>query len=362
MKRILVFGFSLVVFFLLVSTSHDIEVSAATISGQIIDQATGLPVSGTNHYLYMYGLSWVNPANPYWSASLYRQTNTSNGSFSIDYNPADWNGNFRLFTSPPGGYIQATVHVDNGTCPNVVATSGTEVSYTNPANMKSGGTADGRLPTFGCSGVKLYVWPSGLPTPTPTPIVTPTPTLTPTPTPTATPTPTPTPIPPTPTPTFPPLPTPTPTPTPIPLYYLYSPSDVTLNTLTLGDSKVVLVVDGNATINGTINVNPGTGNFVLIARGDINISPSVGSAGDPTLRAPDLEGIYFAKGTVNTGASATLTLRIDGVVIGQTGVNLQRNIVSPTYPAEYFYSRPDLMLNVPKYVWKQNIQWQEVLP
>ena len=150
-------------------------------------------------------------------------------------------------------------------------------------------------------------------------------------------------------------------------YLYYSGTDLTINNPTgpinLGNQKVVVLADGNVALSTTINFGAG-GLFVLLAGGNITVDPSVGVAGDPSNRAADFQGVYLAQGTIRTGADpGGKTLGWEGSVIGLSGINLQRGTNPPTtWPAEYFVSRPDILLNLPISLLRQYLLWSETNP
>ena len=129
--------------------------------------------------------------------------------------------------------------------------------------------------------------------------------------------------------------------------------------LDAGDTKIVLFVTGNANIKNRINLTNNTGFFILAASGNINIDPSVGTSAYQ-ITTPDLEGIYFAQGTFNTGSS-TNYLRIEGIVVGMNGVNSQRQIYSAN-PAETYVFRPEMAVLAPAGIMRKQRTWEEVAP
>ena len=134
----------------------------------------------------------------------------------------------------------------------------------------------------------------------------------------------------------------------------------------VGSRKVILIVDSaNLYINGSINLTDGQGFFMTtvgktsgLAKGSIFIDPAVGST------AYDLEGIYQADGTFNTGASA-LPLRIRGSVAGYDGITMARDlgdVLNGTTPAEFYEYAPDLIMLYPTRLGSRKINWKEVAP
>ena len=122
---------------------------------------------------------------------------------------------------------------------------------------------------------------------------------------------------------------------------------------------IVILVDGNLSIRRKIRVEEG-GFLMFIVSGDIEINSNVNS----TDGQGAVEGIYVADGTFSTGEADT-KLIVEGTFVGWTGVSLQRDFDSTqnnTEAAEVFRYRPDLVVNVPIYLSRPNILWQEVAP
>jgi len=121
--------------------------------------------------------------------------------------------------------------------------------------------------------------------------------------------------------------------------------------LDVGANKVLLLVDGNVTINGPITWSDSAGGFMaILAQGNITIDPAVGQTGSANvidIRSPavpaDLKGIYYAQGVVSTGhgVGEDKLLKVEGTVVGMGGVNLER-VNKGVNPVEFFQFRPDL--------------------
>ena len=133
------------------------------------------------------------------------------------------------------------------------------------------------------------------------------------------------------------------------VYYVTSPDATVTANINLGNAKIVWLVEGNLNINGAIDF-AAQGLVVIIASGNITIDPDVTA----------LKGIYIAGGTVNTG-TGNIALQIDGSVVGLVNVNLQRQKVAAT-PAETFVFHPEMIVNLPSTLRRQNLLWQEVAP
>lgn len=156
-------------------------------------------------------------------------------------------------------------------------------------------------------------------------------------------------------------------------YYWYkydgtsSGLDLTITApVNIGSRKVILIVDSaNLNINGSINLTDGQGFFMttvgktsLGTKGSIIVDPAVGST------AYDLEGIYQADGTFNTGVS-TLPLTIRGSVAGLDGITMNRDLgdaLNISTPSELFEYAPDLIMLYPSRLGSRKINWKEVAP
>lgn len=134
--------------------------------------------------------------------------------------------------------------------------------------------------------------------------------------------------------------------------------------LNFGSNKVVILVEGKANLKGKINFTANSGLFALYVKGNITIDPSIGypttSGVDPDTLTANFEGLYLANGTISTG-NAVSQLRLEGAFIGIGGVNLERKVNS-VYPSEYFVFRPDILMNLPKQLLRQNNLWMEGNP
>ncbi len=126
--------------------------------------------------------------------------------------------------------------------------------------------------------------------------------------------------------------------------------------------KLIFLVDGNITINGTITTT-GTGMAVFITNGNITIASSVGVA--PASSTPVVEGMYIANGSFNTGTSSSGVERFVGkgnFVAGS--FNLQRDLgddnasISP----ELFIWDPKILVHMPQAMMDVPYYWQEVAP
>ncbi|MBI4058706.1 hypothetical protein HY404_00545 [Candidatus Microgenomates bacterium] len=147
----------------------------------------------------------------------------------------------------------------------------------------------------------------------------------------------------------------------------YRNGDLNINsTVNLNDRKVILLVNGNLTIGGKINLNKGTGFFMAIVSGNINIDPSVSHPNQPAL-----EGLFITNGTISTGhnPSGDDQLYVRGSLIAWAGINFQRDLdptrqngKNDTKPAEYIEYAPDLIFTFPRDLSRHSRLWQEVAP
>jgi hypothetical protein len=156
-----------------------------------------------------------------------------------------------------------------------------------------------------------------------------------------------------------------------------TPGDLTLSgPIILGDTKVVLFVNGDLNINSTISLNDGRGFFLAIVDGDINVNANIGHApvDVSTLVDPELEGLFFATGQFDTGGGG-LQLYVRGSVAAMgrasgnpatfpdEGIVLRRDLLNnAAHPAEYFEYAPDLLFNFPPSLGEKTIRWVETAP
>jgi hypothetical protein len=133
-----------------------------------------------------------------------------------------------------------------------------------------------------------------------------------------------------------------------------------------GESIVVLV-NGNLTINRKINLT-GTGFVSFIVNGNITVDPTVGGLYSSSL--PALEGVYITSpaGVFSTGTSTNVgTERLVGKGIFVVGDTLmQRDLDSVTRnmttSSELFIYNPQLLLTMPEEMKDLPVSWQEVAP
>ena len=148
--------------------------------------------------------------------------------------------------------------------------------------------------------------------------------------------------------------------------YFHYPRDLNINAdLNFGDYRVAFLAERDININKNVNFNKNVGLVALYAKGNINIDKDVGydtapNGVDPETLTANLEGIFLASGSFNTG-TGTKQLRIEGPIIGISGVNFQRNLYS-IWPNEFIVFRPDILMNLPKPLLRQNNLWMEGNP
>jgi hypothetical protein len=126
----------------------------------------------------------------------------------------------------------------------------------------------------------------------------------------------------------------------------------------IGTRKVILLVD-NADVNitGNINLTDGQGFFMLIVKGNVNIDPAVGGGG-----SANLEGLYFADGTLTDGSGNT-QFHTRGSIVANGGISMQRDLVANNMsPAELFEFAPDQIMLFPKVLGTRKMSWKEVAP
>jgi hypothetical protein len=133
------------------------------------------------------------------------------------------------------------------------------------------------------------------------------------------------------------------------------------------DSPRIIVIDGNLTINHSVNI--AAGEFLaFIVRGNIIIDPSVGSdSPESYISTPDpqIQGVYITDGTFNIGGGAPNSqLILRGMFIANSF--LISRTLSPAenllYPATMFVYDPSLLFTMPQILQEVPFQWQEVAP
>ena len=141
---------------------------------------------------------------------------------------------------------------------------------------------------------------------------------------------------------------------------------LTINSESLTNKKVILLVNNSVNLTGQINLTRGLGFFLLASSGNIAVDPGVGGGG-----TPNLEGIFVSDGEFQTGTETDGSrnifdsqLRVRGTVASYGTIRLQRNLGSgnDTTPAQLFELAPDLILHFPNALGTRNMNWQEVAP
>lgn len=130
-------------------------------------------------------------------------------------------------------------------------------------------------------------------------------------------------------------------------------STYTLPATNFGSTKNILFVNGDLTISGNVSLDDNSGFFAVFVSGNITIDPSVTS----------IEGVYVTNGVFSTGVG-TSQLKIRGSVAsyGTNGINLQRNLVNDTLPAEIFEYAPDQIALFPEKLGYRRTRWAEIAP
>ncbi|MEK7521633.1 MAG: hypothetical protein AAB599_02415, partial [Patescibacteria group bacterium] len=153
-----------------------------------------------------------------------------------------------------------------------------------------------------------------------------------------------------------------------PYTWFYSNGDLTIaSQVNLGNRKAIIFVNGNLNIQGRVNISKGDGFFAAIVSGDININPGVSHPNQPAI-----EGIYLADQSIRTGTSspsADSPLYVRGSLVAGSSVNLQRDLdpgkttgANEKEPSEFIEYAPDLILNLPPQLMRDNPVWEEVAP
>jgi len=147
-------------------------------------------------------------------------------------------------------------------------------------------------------------------------------------------------------------------------WYEYDPAenggfDLTISdAASLGDRKVILFTNSaSVNINDNISLTRGTGFFMTVSGGNINLNSAVTS----------VNGIFVSDGIFSTGTGGInndSALRVIGTVAAYGGFNLQRNLgaTNLSSPAEIFEYAPELEILYPKKLGARVINWREVAP
>ncbi|HVZ11826.1 MAG TPA: SdrD B-like domain-containing protein [Patescibacteria group bacterium] len=165
--------------------------------------------------------------------------------------------------------------------------------------------------------------------------------------------------------------------------------DLTLTSYThLDGAHVLLLVNGNLLIKTTGNIKVAAGRknlFIIAAKKDINIDPSVGAAAPAapcgTNACTNLEGIYTAEGSINlqgtkcsdnvtpdkqfTLAGSFVTNALKPLKVGGAGIfNNNRSLCGgdQTYPVFVTQSRYDFVPQLTDFYKIPAVRWKEVNP
>lgn len=149
-----------------------------------------------------------------------------------------------------------------------------------------------------------------------------------------------------------------------------------LNAATITNKKVVILVDGDLTIAGNVQVSPGA-YLMVVVKGDIIVSDSVGTAtfacaGSGT---PQLQGVFSTDSNFNIEGkaicpTADLQLQVAGTIISNAGKTTAGKVVNnrtlcaqdALYPSFTIRPRPDFALATPGYILRPSVTWKEVAP
>lgn len=156
-------------------------------------------------------------------------------------------------------------------------------------------------------------------------------------------------------------------------------SSVTLNANNFtGNKDIVILINGNLTIKGTLHV-PTTSTVFYSVSGSITVDPSVGStASCPPPTNGDIEGFFSSDSSFTAASNADCQaatpipdkqLNVQGAIVIKAGgtsggfVN-QRDLCTNNinYPSFTIKERPDFILNAPDIMKVPNYIWQEVAP
>jgi hypothetical protein len=152
----------------------------------------------------------------------------------------------------------------------------------------------------------------------------------------------------------------------------YHNGDVTISSsLNIVDGeKYTIFIEGNLTINhpsDIVNITVSEGSFLgFIVRGNITFG----------AKARNIAGLYVANDTLTVenppdsdDVGPLRQFNGSGIFVGQSGVNLTRDLKSPSHqlannlnPAERFTYRPDFVANAPRGLKRIPIKWREIQP
>jgi hypothetical protein len=150
----------------------------------------------------------------------------------------------------------------------------------------------------------------------------------------------------------------------------YANTDITIDNVWSfpAGRKAIILIDGNLTIKKRITVPVGSF-LAFIVSTNINITGNVGDK--DAAPTPDLEGVYFCDGLLNTNSDndtgSGFRLVAQGIFAAKGGFVLStpgRDVKNdnPTTPAELFVFRPDFIANMPQALLFSSYSWQEKAP
>ncbi len=157
--------------------------------------------------------------------------------------------------------------------------------------------------------------------------------------------------------------------------------DLTINAYThVPGRRVVLLVDGNVTINSPITIPVNQGVFILAAKGNITVAKTVGT-NTASSTTTNLDGYYSAQGSIvvdgdtcTDGTTSDLRLNVGGALIANslkpfstTGTGTVQNKRSlcgdgANYPSLFVATRPDFLTQLTDFYKTSYTKWQEVNP
>lgn len=160
-----------------------------------------------------------------------------------------------------------------------------------------------------------------------------------------------------------------------------SDGDLTINSYTHPAGRnIVILVNGNLTINGPISVNQNQGIFIVAVKGNIIVSKTVGTS-NVSSTASQIDGFYTAQGSIivdgdkcSDGSTSDLRLNVGGALIanslkplavGGTGsIQNKRSLCldNPTNPSLYVSSRPDFLVQLTDFYKVSYTKLNEVNP
>ncbi len=134
------------------------------------------------------------------------------------------------------------------------------------------------------------------------------------------------------------------------------------------DKKIIILINGNLTIDKRITVDESENGFLaFIVSGSITIDSSLGNnpAAPGTRDRSNIEGVFICDGTFNTSLGDNGKERFvgEGIFVAG-GFNFGRDLedYNGEIAAELFVFRPDFLINSPQELWQSNFTWEEIAP